>query len=214
MNTTPSPFTEDENDLATELFNISMGQAGKALATLLDAFVELTVPEIKLVAAEKIIPTILKDSVFSEEDGIVAFHQDFANKCLAGTTLVIFDDKTKSSISTILGMQGKIETVQEMEFMLELSNILIGACMNSISKQLFNQDMSFANPELVSEGTNLREMAYSTFMRSKLKWGYTLLVKISLYLKNDRFKCDLMIFMSEENTEVVRTSIQNLMPED
>jgi chemotaxis protein CheC len=152
--------------------------------------------------------------VFAEEETIVSFHQSFSNELLGGTTIIVFDDKTKNSISTILGMHEKMESIQEMEFMLELSNILVGACMNSISGQLFNQDMSFANPELIAEGVNLREMAYSTFMRSKLKWGYTLLVTISLYIKDKFFKCDLIVFMSEKDTEVIRTSIQEMMPED
>lgn len=207
-------FTDDQYDLVKEVFNISMGQAGKALANLLNSFVELTVPNIRLVAAENIVATILENSVFEEEENIVSFHQNFSNEFLGGTTIIVFDDKTKNSISDILGMHEKMESVQEMEFMLELSNILVGACMNSISGQLFERDMSFANPELIAEGVNLREMAYSTFMRSKLKWGYTLLVTISLYIKDKFFKCDLIVFMSEKDTEVIRTSIQEMMPED
>lgn len=207
-------FTDDESDLLKEVFNISMGQAGKALANLLNSFVELTVPNIRLVAAEDIVATVLDSSVFSEEESIVSFHQSFSNEFLDGTTIIVFDDKTKNSISSILGMPEKMESVQEMEFMLELSNILVGACMNSISRQLFSRDMSFANPELIAEGVNLREMAYSTFMRSKLKWGYTLLVTISLYIRDKFFKCDLIVFMSEKDTEVIRTSIQEIMPED
>lgn len=207
-------FTDDEYDLVREVFNISMGQAGKALATVLNSFVELTVPKIKLVAAENIVANILESSVFSEDESVVSFHQSFSNEFLDGTSLIVFDDKAKNCISAILGMDGKIEAVQEMEFMLELSNILVGACMNSISRQLFARDMSFATPELIAEGMNLREMAYSTFMRSKLKWGYTLLVTISLYIKDKFFKCDLIIFMSEKDTDVVRTSIREMMPEE
>ena len=207
-------FTDDQYDLVKEVFNISMGQAGKSLANLLNSFVELTVPNIKLVAAENIVATILENSVFKENENIVSFHQSFSNEFLGGTTIIVFDDKTKNSISDILGMHEKMESIQEMEFMLELSNILVGACMNSISGQLFDRDMSFANPELIAEGINLREMAYSTFMRSNLKWGYTLLVTISLYIKDKFFKCDLIVFMSEKDTEVIRTSIQEMMPED
>lgn len=207
-------FTDDEQDLVREVFNISMGQAGKALARLLNSFVELTVPTIKLVAAEKIVATVLESSVFAEDEHIVSFHQSFSNGFLEGSTVIIFDDKTKSSISSVLGMPEKMESVQVMEFMLELSNILVGACMNSISAQLFDRGMAFANPELIADGMTLREMAYSTFMRSKLKWGYTLLVTISLFLKDKFFKCDLIVFMSEKDTEVIRTSIQQMMPEE
>ena len=52
-------FTDDEHDLLKEVFNMAMGQAGKALATLLNEFVDLAVPDIKLVEAEKVVETIL-----------------------------------------------------------------------------------------------------------------------------------------------------------
>lgn len=207
-------LSEDEYDLIKEVFNIAMGQAGKALANLLGSFVELSVPDIKLVEAEKVVNTILEYSVFAEEEAVVSFHQSFSNQCLDGTTFVIFDDKTKNNISNILGLPEKMEAVQEMEFMLELSNILVGACINSISKQLFDRSMSFVKPELIAEGLSLREMVYSTFMRSNLKWGYTLLVKISLYLKEKFFKCDLIVFMSEKEIEAIQKSIQKMLPED
>ncbi len=207
-------FTEDEHDLLKEVFNMAMGQAGKALANLLNAFVDLAVPDIKLVEAEKIVETILEYSVFEEDENIVTFQQSFSNQHLNGTTIVIFDDNTRYNISGILGMKDKMNEVGELDFMNELSNILVGACINNISEQLFNQPMSFVKPELIAEGISLREMVYSTFMRTKLKWRYTLFVKISLFLKEKAFKCDLIIFMSEKDTEVILKSIQDLMPED
>ncbi len=207
-------FTEDEHDLLKEVFNMAMGQAGKALATLLKEFVELTVPDIKLVEAENVVETVLDYSVFDEDDSIVTFQQSFSNHNLNGVTIVVFDDQTRDSISDILGMDSKMDTVGELDFMNELSNILVGACINNISEQLFNQPMSFVRPELIADNISLREMVYNTFMRTKLKWKYTLLVKISLFLKEKSFKCDLVIFMSDKDTEVVLKSIQDLMPED
>ena len=207
-------FSEDEYDLLKEVFNMAMGQAGKALATLLNSFVDLTVPDIKLVEAEKVVETLLEYSVFEEEESIVTFQQSFSNQHLNGVTIVVFDDKTRHNISGILGMEDKMDAVGELDFMNELSNILVGACINNISEQLFNQPMSFIKPELIADGISLREMVYSTFMRTKLKWRYTLLVKISLFLKEKSFKCDLVIFMSEKDTEVVLKSIQELMPDD
>ncbi len=207
-------FSEDEHDLLKEVFNMAMGQAGKALADLLNSFVELTVPDIKLVEAEKVVETILDNSVFKEEEQVVTFHQSFSNPHVNGATIVIFDDQTRSSISDILGMSEKMDANQEMDFMLELSNILAGACINNISAHLFSDKMAFVRPELIAENVSLREMAYSTFKRTSLKWGYTLLVKISLYLKDNFFKCDLIVFMSEKDTEVILKSIQNMMPED
>ncbi|MCP3941760.1 MAG: hypothetical protein GY710_09805 [Desulfobacteraceae bacterium] len=207
-------FTKDEYDLLKEVFNLAMGHAGKALANLLNAFIELKVPDIKLVKAEKVIETIFEHSVFEENENIITFQQSFSNPHLNGITIVVFDDKTRHNISDILGLKDKMDAMGQLDFMNELSNILVGACINNISEQLFNQSMSFKKPEMIAEGISLREMTYNTFMRTKLKWRYTLFVKISLFLKEKSFKCDLIIFMSEKDTETILKSIQDLMPED
>ena len=43
-------LSNDQHDALQELTNIAMGQAGASLATLLDEFVDLSVPRIRMVA--------------------------------------------------------------------------------------------------------------------------------------------------------------------
>ena len=95
--------------------------------------------------------------------------------------------------------------------MLELTNLMVGACLNSISGQLFNQKMSFSPPELLSENSVLRNIVYETFKRRNLKWEYTLLSKITFILKDRSFKSDLLIFVSEKAIQAINESLNKML---
>ena len=207
-------YSEDEYDYLKEIFNIAMGKAGSDLAVLLKSFVDLKVPDIEIVAAENVVDKILKGSVFKETEIITAFKQSFHNSAsLNGVAVVIFDNKTKQSLSEILGI-GDTDSLEETDFMLELSNMLIGACMNSVSKQLFTDDMTFYPPSMICEKQELQRMAYDVFQRSKLEWEYTLLAKITFKLKDKKFLCDLIISMSEEAINNLHESISKILSEN
>jgi chemotaxis protein CheC len=207
-------YSEDEYDYLKEIFNVAMGRAGSDLAVLLKSFVDLKVPDIEIVAAENIVDKILKGSVFKETEIITAFKQSFHNSAfLNGVAVVVFDKKTKQSLSDILGITD-IDSLEEIDFMLELSNMLVGACMNSISKQLLADDMTFSPPAMICERQELQKMAYDVFQRSKLEWEYTLLAKITFKLKDKEFLCDLILSMSEEAINRLHEAISKLLSED
>jgi len=209
-----SHYSEDEYDYLKEIFNIAMGKAASDLAVLLKSFVDLKVPDIEIVAAENVVDKILKGSVFKETEIITAFKQSFHNSAsLNGVAVVIFDNKTKQSLSDILGI-GDTDSLEEIDSMLELSNMLIGACMNSVSKQLFTDEMTFYPPSMICERQELQKMAYDVFQRSKLEWEYTLLAKITFKLKDKKFLCDLIISMSEEAINNLHESISKILSEN
>ncbi|MCP4114152.1 MAG: hypothetical protein GY737_01900 [Desulfobacteraceae bacterium] len=207
-------FSEDQYDMLKEIINVAMGQAGSDLATILKSFVDLTVPEIKIIEAEKIVSTVLRESVFAEHETVNAFRQGFSvSSQIDGEAIVIFNNETRQRFSEFLGLPEKSDSVQEIEFMLELTNLMVGACMNSISEQLFKTEMSFSSPALLSEKKDLRTMAYETFKRRNLKWDYTLLSKITFKLEDKSFKSDLLIFLPEKTIGTVSGSIDQLLNE-
>ena len=77
-------YTELEYDLLREIFNIAMGRAGAALARLLKEFVDLSVPEVRIVEAEKVVESVIQHSVFSDKEKIICFHQLFSNPHMDG----------------------------------------------------------------------------------------------------------------------------------
>jgi chemotaxis protein CheC len=207
-------FTEDESDLLKEVFNLAMGQAGAGLAELLKSFVDLSVPGIRIIEAEDVVKTVLEESVFSPADSVTALRQSFfLDQYVDGEAIVIFNEETIQTISRVFGIDNIAGHTQEIEIMLEMSNIMAGACLNGISNQLFKKDMSFKPPAILAEKIDLQKFVYSAFQRSQLKWDYTLMVKITFNLKDRTFKSDLLIFMSEQTIEAVQKALQKLLSE-
>ncbi len=207
-------LTEDQHDMLKEVVNLAMGQAGKDLAIILKSFVDLSVPEILVVEAENVARKVLEESVFTETERINFFRQTFHNTSLVeGEAIVVFNNETRQSFSEILGFSDQVDTFEELDFMLELTNLIVGACLNSISEQLFKQGMTFSSPELLSENRELRNVVYDLFKRGNLKWDYTLLSKITFNLKNKSFRSDLLIFFSEAAIKAISQSLDNLLAE-
>lgn len=207
-------LSEDEEDLLKETFNLALGQAGDGLARLLRSFVDLAVPKIGILEAENVAARILEDTVFSPSDSVTALVQSFYNDVHAdGEAIVIFNDQAIQTAAGVFGFDDAADHYQEIEILLELTNIIAGACMNGISNQLFNKDMSFTPPSVLADKLNLSKFVYSTFQRSQLKWDYTLMVKIAFNLKDQRFKSDLIIFMSEQAIEAAQKALQKLLSE-
>lgn len=208
-------LSEDEQDLLRETFNLALGQAGDKLARLLGSFVDLAVPNIGILEAEKVADKILEDSVFSPADLVTALRQsyDALGSGIDGEAIVIFNDQSIQTAAGVFGIDSVADHSQEIEIMLELTNIIAGACLNGIANQLFNKDMSFTPPVVQADRVNLTKFVYSTFQRSQLKWDYTLMVKIAFNLKDQRFKSDLVIFISEKSIESVQRALQKLLSE-
>ena len=205
-------YTDDQYEMLKEVVNLAMGQAGKDLATILNSFVDLSVPEIQIVEAEHIAEKVLKESVFNENERVNLFRQNFHSMSfLDGEAIVIFNNETRQKVAKILGVEEQTNSMEEIDFMLELTNLMVGACLNSISEQLFNQKMSFSPPELLSENSVFRNIAYETFKRRNLKWEYTLLSKITFVLKDRSFKSDLLIFISEKAIQAVNESLNKML---
>ncbi len=210
----PIQFTEDQYDMLKEVVNQAMGKAGSDLAELLKSFVDLVVPDINIIPVEQVVDKILERSVFGETELVTLFRQTFSNPSfMNGESIVIFNHETREKISDIMGCADSEDRMEELDFMLELSNLIVGACMNSISEQLFGQEMSFSSPELISENIPLQDVVYDRFKRRKFKWDYTLLSNITFTLKDRSFKSDLVVFISQEAIQLINDSIDKLLAE-
>jgi len=210
----PIQFTEDQYDMLKEVVNQAMGKAGSDLARILESFVDLVVPDIEIVAAEHVVDKILLRSVFNENEAVTLFRQSFSNPVfVTGESIVVFNHETHDIISEILGFTNPEDKIETLDFMMELSNLMVGACVNNISEQLFSQTMSFSPPEMVSENKSLQESVYEKFKRRKLKWDYTLLSKITFTLKDKSFKSDLIIFIPQEAIQIINDSLDKLLAE-
>ncbi len=195
-------FTEDEYDFLGEITNMAMGQAGSALAEFLEVFVELSVPMVKIVEAGQIIP-VLSDMT-QEYKEVSATRQAFYNS-ISGEVISLFNKDACVAVADLMGYDEQLDPAKEEELILELSNILVGACINGLGG-LIKTEVSFSKPAILCERMPIKDLLNSVFAPEKLNWDYTLILKVDFKLEEREFKSDLLIFMSDESIEVLRNS--------
>lgn len=195
-------FTEDEYDFLGEMTNMAMGQAGSALAEFLEVFVELSVPMVKIVAAEDMIP-VLSDMTQGYKE-VSATRQAFFNS-INGEVISLFNKDACIAVADLMGYDEELDPAKEEELLLELSNILVAACINGLAG-LMETEVSFSKPAILCEKMEVGSLLNSLFAPEKLGWDYTLILKVDFKLEEREFKSDLLIFMSDESIEVLRNS--------
>lgn len=200
---TISPLTADQSDALQEVVNIAMGQAGDRLARTLDVFVELSVPRIRLVHVSEVIHIV--QEMISNTSLVSAVRQAFFDE-LRGEAMVIYDDMGCKDLANLMGYDDELSALEEQELLLDVSNVLVGACVNGIAHQ-FGADLSFSPPSIMAEKIPL-ELVLAP---EKLSWQYSLLVEVNFSLENSDFKSHLLILMTEEGIDVLRDSLDRLM---
>ena len=95
--------------------------------------------------------------------------------------------------------------VQE-ELLLDVTNILIGACLVGVAKQIDKQ-LDFAAPTLVGVGKPIDDLLYS---RDR-EWDQCLLIEVNFNLEESDFACHLVMLMSEASIEQLRSGLVSFM---
>lgn len=197
------PYTEDQNDALQEVVNIAMGQAGDSLARILGNFVELSVPRIRLVSVEDVIKTVT--TMVDAKAEISAVRQAFSNS-LRGEAIVVFAQSGADDLADLMGYDTEMDQSAEQELLLEVGNLLVGAVINGISETL-ETDLSFSAPSLMAERTPLERV----LVPEQLSWSHALLLEVNFTVEGRDFKCHLLMFMTEEAIDSLRTILDEFM---
>lgn len=198
-----SPYTAEQEDALQEIANIAMGQAGASLATMLDAFVTLSVPRSRIVSVDKVAGAVT-DMLGSGEE-IIAVRQAFYNK-LRGEALVLFGPEGCLGLADLMGHEGEVDACAEEELLLDVSNVLVGAVLNGLAEQL-ETDFSFSPPSIMA----VRRSADELLSGNKLGWSHALLIEVNFALEERGFRCHLVILMPEESIELMRSVLAQML---
>ncbi len=151
------PFTGEEKDILQEVMNIAFGNATADLAELIDIHTILSVPDIQLINFNKL-ADYLKESIPQNQANSVAgqkFWGDFN-----GSGLLFLPSGSERTLSKFLNLprfdqadsaddSKTLDDNMKSGLLLEISNILIGACVGKIS-DLLDTMVSYTPPELLS----------------------------------------------------------------
>lgn len=198
-------LSQDQADTLQELTNIAMGQAGSSLAQILNVFVELSIPQIRVIEAGSVLPTI--EAMIPEHEQVTAVRQAFYNRNqLRGEAIAIFTQAGCSELATCMGYNSVLGLGEEQELLLDVSNILTGAVLNGLARQL-DTELIYSAPSIIAEHSPIAKV----MTPENLSWHYALMVGIDFGIENKTFKCHQLILMAEESIKVLAQALDHFL---
>ncbi len=181
----------DALDRAQEIANVAMGRAADLLARLLGAFVKLPVPKVRMIEGSDLHMAL---SAIEASTAVSAVCQGFIGAGIAGEAMLTFTESSFADIATLMRHEGEIDDNAELELLMDISSILIGACLKGIADQL---DISFSqgHPVVLGRHVNISELLDHNASR----WNRTLAIEIEYRIENRNINCDLMLLFSEDS---------------
>jgi chemotaxis protein CheC len=187
------PLSEEQRDALQELMNISMGQAANALARLINAKITLSIPKIVLVSANEF------QRIFQSNDHWFT-RQSFVGLAKGEVLTLLAKDGT-NTIGKLLDYQIPMDERSQEELLLELANILAGACLNVFSSQLgLNTKLSMPT-------------MFSTQMRQaeSYRWISTLLLEVEFQLEATPFDSRVVICLEGQSVDTLISRLNKLL---
>ncbi len=147
-------LSNEEKDILQEIMNIAFGQAAADLAEIINVHVVLNVPFITVLNAVDL-PDYLKSEISGYET-IWMVEQHYWGE-FKGSAFLIFPAGAGKELVTIMGEEGatlpfnsSVADGMEKESLLEVGNILIGACVSKVA-ELLGDRVTYSPPRVVVE---------------------------------------------------------------
>ena len=199
-----TPFNPDEYDALREIVNIAMGQATTALSTILmNAFVRLSIPQVTIIPVDQM-PEVVSGMI-GKAESISAVRQAFYDH-LNGEVIVIYGLGGCRNMADLMGYDEQMDEEKDQELLLDVSNILVGACLNGIAQQL-DMELGYSAPSIIGEKIPVENL----FSDYDLTWSHALLVNVRAWIEERKFSSHILIFMEEQSTELVRKALDRLL---
>lgn len=204
-----SPVTAELNadmrDVLQEITNVAMGQAGNLLARLLNVFVKLPIPNVNLIEVSELHMALAS---VEQESSTSAVCQGFIGGGVSGEALLILNDSSFKDIARLMNYHGALTVKVELELLMDIANILIGAVLKGLAEQI---DMSFSqgHPVVLGQHAPVSELIRANARR----WRKTLAIEVSYGIENYDINCDLLLLFTEDSLKTLNYKVAFLLEE-
>lgn len=190
-------------DCYREVANVAMGRAADLLARLLNIFVIMPLPSVSMVSRSELHKTLQQ---VAQGERVSAVCQGFIGSGIAGEALLIFNESSIRDIAALLKHEGGLDERQEVELLMDISSILIGACLQGFSEQL---DIGFSQgaPKMLGQQVQVAEL----LQRNPLQWESILAIEIGYRIENCNINCDLLLLFTEDSMPAFNEHVAYVM---
>jgi CheY-like chemotaxis protein/chemotaxis protein CheY-P-specific phosphatase CheC len=188
-------------DAFREVINVAMGRAAALLARVLGVFVQLPLPNVNILEVGE-----LHMALADAESGgkLTAVCQGYIGGGIAGEALLIFHDSETSDMARLMKLRDG--EYSEMEMLLDLSSVLIGACLSGIAEQL-NIKFSQGHPQILGAHASIEEL----IRLNRQRWKKTLAVELSYSIEGHDIHFDLLLLFTEDSLPLLTHKLDYLM---
>lgn len=202
----PLELTPALQDCYQEVANVAMGRAGELLAKLLNTFVLLPIPKVDFIEVSELNMAL---KAIDESDTTSGVCQGFISAGISGEALLVLNDSSFKDITALMnyplddeeGIEHN-EMSDELEYLMDLANILIGACLKGLAEQL---DISFSQGHLTVLGQH-RDIS-DLIAQCQSKWQKTLSIELSYVIEGYDIKCDLLLLFTANSIKTLNNKL-------
>ena len=187
-------LSEDQRDALQELMNISMGQAANSLAHLIETKIGISIPKITAVTPDGLFELV------SHHQQAYYTRQSFMGD-IHGEVMSILTQHGLTEVAELLDYEQPLSENDINETILELSNILAGACLAGLSEQL----------ELA---TNLQMPTLFAPQKSdfsKYDWQHSLVMEVKFDIQISSFTMRVVFCLDDASLTRLKSTIDELL---
>lgn len=214
MNTsqTGNTFSKDDAAILEEVMNIAFGKASSDLAEVIDIRILLNVPRVEIMKADGLLLRIKEET--KGHGAISLIEQNFWGK-YTGSALLAFPSEAGKGLVSLFDddeepASEEDSLILEKETLLEVGNILIGACVSKVA-ELLDDIVSFSPPRLIPRVVinNLSGETISPKLSDPEKSA--ILIKTVFHLEAKDIKGFLFLIASQSSMNWLKTALNNFL---
>lgn len=195
-------LSSELRDCYQEVANVAMGRAGDLLARLLNVFVKLPIPNVNFIEVSELSMALKAVEASESTSGIC---QGFISAGISGEALLILNDSSFKDVASLMNYKYDEDEGTELELLMDLANVLIGACLKGLSEQL-DIDFSQGHPVVLGQHRKISEL-----IANNTRWKRTLAIEISYSIENYPIKCDLLLLFTEQSMQTLNNKLSYLL---
>ena len=188
-------------DAMRETVNVAMGRAAALLAKVLGVFVQLPVPNVNMLEVGEL-HMALADAQRGQR--LTAVCQGYIGGGIAGEALLLLHDSEVADIARL--MQRDSADYTDMEMLLDLSTLVIGACLSGIGEQI-DVPFSLGHPQILGQQGGIDDLIDV----NQKRWKKTLAVEVSYSVEGHNIHFDLLMLFTEDSVERLTNKLAYMM---
>lgn len=172
-----------------EVVNVAMGQAGSKLADLLGTFIQLPVPQVHLCPYGELKHRLSCRS----SQTLTAVSHGFNGSGVSGEAVLLLSADSFPPLISLLHEESNNYRQRELGVLVDLSGLLVGACLQGVSEQL-DLDINHSFPVVLGRERPLPELLGSRHDTSPVA-----AVEINYQFLGGQIHCHLLLLVAEDS---------------